>query len=244
MTHDQIRALIDAQFADGPLPPLQDQALRAHVRKCTNCKVYYDRVSELEIRLSGDQAVIERLQARGRPPAKTNHRRRWIGGLAAAAGVALAVGLWRSAPEAPEWTPKGSDGAATMSTRIFHKPIDGEAQRLGDRMRASDGLLVSYTNPKGGATHLAVVARDAHGRVLWVQPPWTDPAARPQSAAIQQGVADHELPAVIHHDLKAGALDICSVFGDAPRDIATWDAELAQAWPPRGAHCRRVEVAQ
>lgn len=246
--HDKFRALIDTQFADGPLPPLHDQLLRAHVRKCSNCKAYYDRVAHLEGALGGDAAVVARLQARGAPAARVDgrgHRRRWIGGLAAAAGVALAVGLWLRGPQAPPaWTPKGSDGVAPTATRLFHQPPGGEATALGDTLGAADGLLVSYTNPVDGPTHLAVVARDVHGRVLWVHPPWTDPAERPQTVAIQQGVADHELPTVIHHDFKAGPLEICSVFGAAPRDVAAWDAELSRSWPPKGADCRRVEVTE
>lgn len=259
MTHDDARALIDTQFADGPLPPLQDQALRAHVRKCSPCKAYYDRTADLEAGFGGDAPVVERLLARGAPapqvdaqPTRPRARigARAIGGLAIAAGIILAVGLWSRGPQdPPEWTPKGAAGAVARTTRLFHQPAGGKTQRLAEQMRATDGLLVSYTNPQATtseptATHLAVVARDAGGRVLWIQPPWTDPAARPQTLPIQAGVADQELPGVIHHDFKAGPLEICSVFGHAPRDVAGWDTELTQTWPPKGATCRRVEVTE
>lgn len=248
MTHDQVRALIDRQFADGPLPPLEDQALRAHVRGCAACRAYYDRVAELEARLGGDAAIVERLRARGLPagglPAEpARPRRRWIPAVALAASVAIGVGIWWGRTAPAEWGVKGGGARGAARIVVFHQAADGAVKRADGSIRAADGLLVSYTNPQGGAGYLGVVGRAEDGQLFWIQPPWTDARARPSSVAIARGVADRELPQVVHHALPTGPLEICGIFTAEARAVPEWDAALSRQWPPAGADCHRVEVA-
>lgn len=251
MTHDAARALIDARFVDG-LDPAQTAELRAHLRDCAACRAYYDRIAELEQALGGDAAVNARLHALGAPaPASVSppstggstapRRRGWLIGLAAAAALALGVGLLlRPAP--PAYTVKSGGGAVTATIRLFRQSGDGTVHALDTALTRGEGVLVSYTNPKDGPSHLGVVARDASGALRWLQPAWTDAAARPTAVPIAQGVADRELPQVVHHALPAGPLEICAIFLDEPRAVPAWDVELSAAWPPPDATCRQVTV--
>lgn len=245
MDHDRARALIARQFADGPLPPLEDQALRAHVRRCDSCRAYYDRVGDLETGMGGDAAVIARLQARGAPAVVTAApRRRWIAPLALAAGVLLAVGVWWARTPEPEWGVKGGGAAVDARITLFHQTADKQVKRVDGVIAARDGLLVSYTNPKDGAGYLAVVARSASGDLHWLAPVWTDPGAAPKSQPIDRGVADHEIPRVVHHDFASGTLEVCGIFSAAPHAIPDLDRKLSANWPPAPADCHRLEVTR
>jgi hypothetical protein len=242
MTHEEARALIDARFTTG-LDAAQNKALRAHLRENAASRRYYDKVADLEAAMGGDVAVEARLHALGAPePAHPVRRRRgWIVGLAAAAAIALGVGLWLR-PTTPEWGVKSGGGTVEAGIRLFRKPASGAVQAVEAEVTRGDGLLVSYTNPKDGPRHLGVVARDATGQLRWIQPAWTDPKARPTAIPIEQGVADRELPQVVHHDLPAGALEVCAIFVDTPRAVPDWDAELSRSWPPKTGRCQQVTV--
>src|SRR5512135_2192936 len=87
-------------FADGELPPLREAMIAAHVAKCPVCR---RRVEELQRSLAVAQAVWSANERLGQAEARVVSRRsklrrrlpRMAAGLAVAAGVLMALTVWR-----------------------------------------------------------------------------------------------------------------------------------------------------
>ena len=256
MKHENAIALIETQFEQGALPEIQAQALRAHLRGCGSCRATYDQAVELERALEGG-AVLSRAQLARQmarlPEALAKQRglprlKNWgfrIAGLAAAAMVALFV--FRAAEDDDGFQGRGggcqSEGTAWV--RVFRKSGD-DVSALAHQMDPKDGLLFAYTNQQhSGIRYVAVVGRDARGRVHWYHPAYQTPTDRPSSLSIEPGVADRELPEIVFADHSAGMLEICALFTAEPLQIHELDVKLeaGEPWPEEAKrHCVQVEV--
>ncbi len=252
MTTDEARRLIERQFDEGPLPPLEAQALRAHLRRDPDAKAYYDRLARLERSIEGatgpSKAQVARLLEAGPPPpirAETPTARRatlgWAAGLLAAAAVALFVVPTPAPPEPP--VARG-DGEARPTMRVLVADEAG-ATPLGETLDATAGLLFAYTTPPNVEARYLAIAGRVGDRVHWYHPAWEGPQDTPRSVPIEVGVALRELPEAVFHDYAAGPLEVCALFTAQPLNIPEIDAtlEAGGSWPAGAVlDCHRTEV--
>jgi hypothetical protein len=154
-------------------------------------------------------------------------RSRWpVLAFVAMAAVALLVVVpaVRDTREPVDEEPRAKAAAASgvgawVGMQVFRVDADDRAERLteGSRLRASDGLVVSYANLRGSTfSYLMVFGIDAHGEVRWYYPAYADPAADPVSIPIARGVADMELPEKVRHALPGGPLVLYALFTTTP----------------------------
>jgi hypothetical protein len=246
MTHADARALVERQFEAGPLPPLEAQALRAHLRGCAECRRHYDRAVDLESLLEGrdaPRAQVERLVALGPPVVSKRRRAFWIAG-AMAAAAALAVVLWPRA-EAPDLQARGGGPTAGGSFAMYVLR-DGVPRPTGETVRVGDRLLFAYTNLSGSPNRFLVIAgRDAAGHVHWFHPAYAA-GSDPESIPVGTGVADRELPEAVYVDATPGPMQVCAVFTPEPLRVRDVDAALEAGgdWPAGTRACRTVEVGR
>lgn len=263
--------LLRRQFEQGSLSPPEDVELQALLRASPELRSRYAKWVELERSLEGREvprAQVERMLARGVPaardPARPSNvvriRRTWaMGGLTAAAAAAAVVVFAVSRPDPqigvrgpsrpqsrPAWisvfqpmlpdSPQANAGAEMVA---LLRPVAEEAQ-------ADRPFAFAYTNLASSPyTHLAIVGRDAAGRVHWFHPAYTDPDNPPRSPAIDSGRVDVELAELVYVNVAPGPIEICGLFTETPLDVGAWDARLeaGESWPePEGADCRTVQV--
>lgn len=244
MTHDVARALIEKQFDEGVIAPLSMQALRAHLRGCEACKAVYDAHAQVEQALDGGANQAARFVARGRPRVESVRRpeRRFVWVAAATVAAAAALVFFIMRPDIEPLIARGGPGDVEPTIQIFRQATTEKPQRARAAIRAGDGLLFAYTNPKrSAARYLAIVGRDASGQIRWYHPQWLDATTQPKTIAIKPGVADAELPDAVRHPLPTGPIEICGVFAAKPRPVPQMDAELTLRWPPEG-HCATLQV--
>lgn len=248
MNHERARALLARRFDDGALAPLEEQALRAHLRGCPPCRALFDQYADAEAGLEGtpgrpSEAQLARMRDSVPPPARA---RRGALIVAAATVAAAALGgflLLRSS--GPDFTARGNGPGADVGLRVFTER-SGKTAPAEAGVRVGDGLLFAYSMEKGAPhRYLAVVARDAKGAVHWFHPGYETPEDTPQSVSVQAGVADQPLPDSVYVDMAPGPMEICGLFTRDPLDVRSLDAWLTAnrgAWPQHAQACVKVEV--
>ncbi len=256
MKHDAAIALVDQQFDEGPLDSERQQALRAHLRSCEPCREHYDRLAEVERALEAGapapRAQIGRLIALGTPtPAPVQRKwwhHRWVAGAAAMAASALLVVSVlgeRTGGPTDELTARGGTTPTTTAwVRVFAGTQGNlHAVETGQTVLATDALAFAYTNlAESPHRYVVIVGRDAAGRVHWYHPGYAA-GSTPKSVAVQKGVTDRELPALVRSEHATGALEICAMFTAAPLEVAPVDQALEAGEPwPSGARCITVTV--
>ncbi len=241
----EARARVDRQVAEGPLPPLEAQVLRAHLRGCDACRRYYDRAVDLEALLEGrdvPEAQVERLVALGPPPPARRRLPVVPIGLAVAAAAAVTFVALRDEP--PEFQARGGGGGVAASFAVFALR-DGEPRRT-ETVRRGEGLLFAYTNPTGSAHRFVIIAgRDAAGRAHWFHPAFASPDDDPRSVPVEAGVADRELPEAVYVDAAPGPMQVCAVFTASPLRVRDADLALERdgSWPPGARVCKMLTVS-
>lgn len=185
-----------------------------------------------------------------RPPT----RKRWapklaIFALAAACVVGFLVMQRQPNTTQPgsEFVARGGNGKVSAGIKIFKRarPRNAVVSPARRSVRQGEALLFAYTNPKGSRLrNLAIVGRDAEGRIHWYHPHYGSASARPKSLKIEAGVADRELPRAIFADHAVGALRVCPLFTKRALDVAALDRKLeAGTWPPPNAKgCKTLTV--
>jgi hypothetical protein len=150
----------------------------------------------------------------------------WSSALAAAACVALVVGLSGRRPDDNPHA-KGAAGSAEdrwAGVRLF-RAEGGPARPLGSVIGRREGVLVSYSNlgptPFG---YLMVFAVDARGEVAWLHPAWERAEENPVSIAIASGVTARELPSLIHPSWTPGPVTIHALFTRQPLHVREVEA--------------------
>ena len=270
MDHENSVKLMDRLFVEGTLGPLEERALRVHLRDCESCRRRYDRLRQLELALAepGSGAAGD-LGARllGPKPAESPRRSpnrswTWIAPLAAAAATA-AVFANLSPTDATSvsgqqktFSARGGPEAATERQawiRVFAKaPGVDRVRELanGATIAPRDGLMMAYTNRSTSPWRaMMIVGRDSRGGVHWYHPayrPETSDAAV-ESLRVTAGVADRELREVIYNDdaYPPGDLTVCALFSHRPQKAAKLHSTLTKGrWPADGARdCRTLRVA-
>lgn len=264
MTHEAARALVERHFSGESLSSLEVQAMFSHVRGCAACRAAYDALADGERAALGPGAVAERMAALApdwrpatsvSPDAPRIRERRGLavafGAFAVAAGAVLWFGLARR-PEAVDPVTdvriRGGAPASAAAWISLYRDVAGRGEPLGDTLKAGDALLVAYSATRDNdRAFLAVAAKDAEGRIHWLQPAYTEAGQRPQSLAIEAGVADRTLPEAAVVRPARGPLEVCALFTARPLDIAAVDSALEQgaAWPAEALRdCHRVEVRE
>lgn len=182
-------------------------AATGHLGGCARCR---DREREL---------VADRARFRAARPAL--RRRRWIG--VAAAGALAAAGLALVLRPAEGTRTKGGP-------RLGLVIVHGEAMRRGGPgERVHPGDTLSYVVSTAAPAYVAVVGRDATGRVATYVPPERVPAGR-----------DLQLSLATALDDTLGVEQLHGVFCAAPPDEAALRAAPDRA--PAGCAVDRIDI--
>jgi hypothetical protein len=220
---------VDAHFAGRGSPP-REQAMRAHLVTCQDCRARYDRhlqLAALDRRsLSFEERMALGLGLRRRWPA-------WTSTAVAAMAVGVVLLVARTRSESGMQSRAGQAGALVLrldaQTEIIGFRTGGNAPALsGRRLHASEELAFAYRNG-GRWPRLMVFARDENGVVYWFHPQWTDPAADPQAVPIEQDAALRELTTAVSHRFSGQRLSICALGVREPLSVREVEVALKSA---------------
>ena len=248
MNHERVQALLEQQFDEGALAPLEQQAVKAHLNRCAQCRERYDRLVRIERGLSQKRvpsAQLERMRALGPPlPAASKRRAPWIlwlSGPLAAAAVFLVTFVSK-----PQIAPRGSEPSGRLAwIRAFESTGD-TTKPLGKTLPKASGLAFAYHNLANSPYRfVAIAGLDSAGRVHWYYPEYASQNDTPRSVAIEPGSADRALPQRVFSDHALGALQICALFTQKPLSVVQIDrqVERERAWPQAiFKDCLKVEV--
>ncbi|MEW5853570.1 MAG: zf-HC2 domain-containing protein [Myxococcota bacterium] len=224
-----------AQLLDRALPELEAQQARAHVAQCPDCQERVHAVEALMLQLraepASDEQLVRGVMARISDENSASSRRGMWSALAAGVSVAtVALVMVRSPADDVGMTARGGPVAvAPVHLKAFQARGAG-MERLAEGDRTGLPLKLSVTLdvlPAQGATHAAVYARDAAGRVTWLLPSWTDAATSPGCVALPAGggavTSSHavELP-----DPPTGTVEIVAVAATEACSIPALDERL------------------
>lgn len=264
--------LLQRQFEVGPLSPEEDQELQTLLDSSEALRRSYARWVELERGLEGrdvPQAQIDRLLARGTPaPASVGLeealltesgggadakilpiRRRsgwWLAGsFGALTAAAVALMVVRT-PKTDFRARSGSAEGRQAWISIFQASgPEAQLSQVKATARSDRAFAFAFTTLAQAPGFLAIVGRDAEGRIHWFHPAYTDLDDRPQSLPVEAGRADVELGELVKVDPAPGMMAICGLFTDGALDIQTVDVSLEAGadWPPAAVKdCHTVDI--
>lgn len=230
-------------FADADLPPEQLRRIEQHLELCSACTKRVMALSALIGDLAAPLAtepldvsehvagVMKRLDA---PVESRRHARwlPWVGALAAAAVLVLAVGLTGQG-ETGQLTARGGPSSASLSRdvglQLYAQEQGLRALEVGDRIRPSTPLTAGLRNLGGERAHLLLFAIDARHVVHWIAPEFTTAGTDPEAAPVVPSTAETLLPgAAAFEDLAPGALRIVAVISKQPTRVSQVES-LAEA---------------
>lgn len=187
--------------------------------------------------------------AREAPKSQPNRRAFGVGAaLAAAACLALGVGLWPRAP-AETITARGvvPEGLRATVQAFVGRAAPGSAPALleGARLGPGDGILVRYSNHSTAAVYLMVFALDERGSVHWLHPAYLNESTNPTSLELARNVTHRVLPEVAEpEDAAAGALRVYALLSPRALDVKSVENELGAANPDVSALFPEAEVEE
>jgi hypothetical protein len=237
--------LVDKLFVDG-LGRRRWRELRGHLAECERCRAYYDRVARVWQAMgpgATPPAVAESMAEDLIETLVPGRARRWslrfaaLGGVLAAAGIALVVGLrvgehhgMGMGSGTGEWQERGAEAHRARGVRAFCLGASPAGETPGEtvvrgavstvtahggppgvlRCRLEDALQFAYTLGPGAGEHLVVVGEDAAGQLHWYSAP---PDAGP-AIALQPGALEEPLQASVRLGLRhpAGRLEVTALF--------------------------------
>ncbi len=257
MNSKEARFLLEKQFTEGRLPKAEADALRESIARSPSLRAEYNRYVELERTLDGDRtpsAQIDRILERGAPEVPRSSRQGWlrfapVGLMALAASMALIVLTRPSVTERSAFTARSAGGEPAW-IKIYRTDGQGKAtpEPLRKSMHRGDGLLLSYQVLQSSShRYLAIMARDAQGRVHWMYPAYRDAKESPRSIRVEPRKQETELPDMILMKPALGKMRICGLFTDAAMDIKSIDRRLEEEarWPTKGfLSCQEVTVRE
>jgi anti-sigma factor RsiW len=165
---------IEARYLSGRLSEEEAEAFEAHYFACDRCFALVQRGADL------------RAAAMLAPPVRTPRRVAWWPPLAAAAGLIVVTGLWRTLPDRAPRAPSAAAAASEVlrgasGTVDLHASVSGSTvlvswaptERSGShrvRLLGEDGSLLSEHEVTGTSARLAVPIRDGtRAAPLYVQ---------------------------------------------------------------------------
>ena len=230
------------RYVEGELTRNESASAEAHAAGCANCRAQLDEWASLTRAIGAEPRMPEvdlvanvRARAALPPPRRRTLAEYLFGGLAlstAFAGLALYAGSGHlGAHPTRETAGMQSRGAATpadawVRLRVFRAATGAPPQALaaGDRVRASDSLLVAYDDVAPAPyPYLMVVGVDRAGSVFWYYPALEHDGDDDRSIAARGG-AGIELGDEIRHALKAGPLRLFAVFTRTPLSVKQVEA--------------------
>lgn len=193
-------------------------SLEVHAASCPRCA---DRLSRLRADAESTRGALPAL------PGVPRNRTPWVGMLAIAAGLVLAVVIGRAFLGEDETTAPASEGIAQTRTKggahlTLYVRRDGRVRAFdGERLKAGDALAFAYTSSSD--THLAVFDVDG-GEVTCLHP---------ELAFTARAVAgtDVEIDLAVALDESLSEESIVGIFCEQPQPIAA----LAEALSSGGA---------
>ena len=234
-----------AAYLEGEVTPSEAAAVEAELAESPRARRQLARLREIGEVLAAPIPEIEKvdLVVPWKRAATTRSRSGWEGwrripGMLAVAAAVVAVSIVAvRRPRTDEFRAKSALGGNSRERwsgiRVYRVDSAGEATRLDERFRVTDGLLFSYTNlgPRP-LDHLMVFGVDSRGEVRWFYPAYDREGTNPVSIAIKRGDADVPLPDVVRHDFSPGPLAIHAVFSDRPLRVLEVEALLREHRDP------------
>jgi hypothetical protein len=155
--------------------------------------------------------------------------------IAVAALVVLSVAVRK--PASDEFRAKSAEPGERRGRwagiRVYRVDASGKASPLGRGMRATDGLLFSYSNLGPlPFEHLMIFGVDAQHEVRWFYPAYDEEGTNPASIPIEKGDAEVALPDVVHHDLAPGPFAIHALFSQEPLHVLDVEARVREQPDP------------
>lgn len=239
------------EFLDGQARTEDCGAIEAHLTRCGRCA---ESVANLRTLIGGVENESDTYQSEGRldriidsvraeraVAAERRDKARWLGmvwkglaAMAAAGAVALILIVPPSEDASFGVREDGFHGASHVGLRVLQIRSDETQPSEVTRQLPQDAdLLFMYTNrPERPFDWLSILARDANGRVHWLQPPRpTEPGAstafpiRPTSATeMWTGIAQR-----IRLLPPTGALMIGAVFSRQPLPLGQMEGWMSAA---------------
>ncbi len=212
-------------LGDGELAESRAQSVRAHTDGCTRCRgelaelatIARDLRAPLASALGGRSvgAFADDVMANlDRPAARPRDARwpRWMGMLAAAAAVVLAVGLaqrsGRGNGEGSEWAARGgaASAEATKRTLVQLGRVSGAAFEPlleGARLDANALIAAEVGATDGPPRYLLAFLVDAAGERHWIYPTYEPGAPPPSATALPATAAPRVLGSMVRLDHPA-----------------------------------------
>ena len=163
--------------------------------------------------------------------------------LAVAACLVVGAGIATLRHPAEKFRAKGAGatdigGERWAGIQVFRVDPTGKPERANERLRATDGLLFSYTNvgPRP-FDYVMIFGVDAAGEVRWFHPAYEHTGANPSAIPAARGEANVPLAEVIHQDFAPGPLTIYALFTVQPLRVLEVEALV------RARHGSRLPLA-
>ena len=167
--------------------------------------------------------------------------------LIASGALALALLVSRrpdTRPESPPPVARGEMAVAKTSPtlHLFRTAGEHETELVDRSIRANDGILFAYSNPRADLNYLMVFAVDAHGGVHWYYPAYERPGKNPPAARIRTGAVGVELGEEIRHPFQPGPLRMFALFLPRPMFVDEIERMVGRAWRKHGGSLRDLET--
>ena len=218
--HDVLIALGDGELAES-----RAKSVRAHTAGCTRCRAELDELATIAGALraplagaldgrSAEAFADDVLASIDRPRTRRRDARwpRWIGVLAAAAALPLAVGLayrhTRANADANEWSARGGAASAedTKRTLVQFGRVSGtsfEPIVEGARLDADALVAAEIGGTAGPPRYLLAFLVDAAGERHWIYPAYEPGAPPPTAMALPATVAPRVLGSMVRLERPA-----------------------------------------
>jgi hypothetical protein len=227
------------RFVDADLSPEQLQRIETHLQTCSACakqvaalRTLIEDVAAPLLPAKFDTAehvagVMARLDE-PKKPVQSSRFALWSGVLAAAAALALAVGL-SSEQDASlgEFAARGAPAEASLSRDVgiqLYTYADKQALRpleAGSRIRAGAPLTAGLRNLGSERAYLLLFAVDSQQAVHWIAPEFLTLGSDPQAVLIAPSQSEQLLQtAAIFDDLAPGPLGVIAILTREPLHVS------------------------
>jgi hypothetical protein len=257
-----------AKYLVGEVTLSQAEEMEKHLSSCKACMQELEAMREMVGRISESTEQVEQKdhlpEVRRRIDLGDDgfryRRRRWpVFALAGAAIIALAVAgflVFGSTGQDDEFRVKADEPPISEQDRwvgieAFRMRGSGAPVSLGDEVRKSDYLILTYTNlGVRPYDYLMIFAVDEQGEVYWFHPAYTQKGEDPLSIKIAKGADRVELREQVRHDYPEGKLWIYGLFTRKPLGVSSVEQMVkntarGERFPVKGSgqHVLTTEVA-
>lgn len=224
------------RFVDADLSPEQMERIDEHLASCGVCAARAAALRELieDVRapMPADDfdagahvaGVMSRLETAAELP-KARRASRWIGALAAAAGLALYFGYGAGGEDAGYFAARGGNAESSLSrdvgVQLYAQEGALKPLQAGGRVRPGTPLTAGLRNVGRDAVYLLLFAVDARHDVHWIAPQFTVAGEDPSAVVVAHSPDEKLLPsAAAFDDLAPGRLRVVAVIGRKPARVS------------------------